>query len=82
MEDPLVCMGDCMVEHSLLLLEAINGNQQWFLDPAEVHACWNLIDPLQRYLDTPSTPLWEYASGSSGPAEADAFIAKHGYSWF
>ncbi|HRH93082.1 MAG TPA: glucose-6-phosphate dehydrogenase [Candidatus Peribacteria bacterium] len=81
MEDPLVCMGDCMVEHSLLLLEAINGNQQWFLDPAEVRACWNLIDPLQQYLDEPTTPLALYASGSAGPAEADAFIQKHGFLW-
>ncbi len=82
MEDPLVCMGDCMVEHSLLLLEAINGNQQWFLDPTEVHACWNLIDPLQRYLDDPKTPLHAYASGTNGPDEADAFIKKHGFTWF
>ncbi len=82
MEDPLVCMGDCLVEHSLLLLEAINGDQKWFLDPDEVRACWHLIDPLQTYLDDPKTPLALYPSGSKGPAESDAFIGKFGHGWF
>ncbi len=82
MEDPLVCMGDCLVEHSLLLLEAINGNQQWFLDPEEVRTCWALIDPLQRYLDHSETPLAIYPSGSTGPTEADAFIGRQGHTWF
>ena len=81
MEDPLVCMGDCLVEHSLLLLEAVNGNQQWFLDPEEAKACWHLIDPLQAYFDKQSTPLALYASGSAGPKEADDFIARYGHKW-
>lgn len=81
MEDPLVCMGDCLVEHSLLLLEAINGSRQWFLDPEEVRMCWHLIDPLQAYLDKPTTPLALYSSGSSGPKEADDFIARFGHCW-
>lgn len=81
MEDPLMCVGDCLVEHSLLLLEAINGNQQWFLDPEEVRVAWNLIDPLQKYLDDPSTPLALYPAGSKGPKEADEFIARSGCAW-
>lgn len=81
MEDPLVCMGDCLVEHSLLLLEAINGNQQWFLDAEEVRSCWRIIDPVQQYLESKKAPLSMYASGSKGPAEADAFIAKFGHAW-
>jgi glucose-6-phosphate 1-dehydrogenase len=81
MEDPLVCMGDCLVEHSLLLLEAINGNQQWFLDPEEVRTCWRLIDPVQTYLDEKTTPLAVYESGIKGPKEADEFIAKFGHTW-
>ncbi len=81
MEDPLVCMGDCLVEHSLLLLEAINGSQQWFLSPEEVRTCWRLIDPVQKYFDDVATPLSIYASGSTGPKEADDFIAKFGHRW-
>lgn len=82
MEDPLICLGDCLVEHSTLFLEAINGNQEWFLDPEEVRACWHLIDPLQAYLDNPKTPLAIYPSGSAGPKEADTFIERFGHQWF
>ena len=79
--DPLVCIGDCLPEHSLLLLEAIEGNQQWFLDPEEVRTSWRLIDPLQSYLDDPKTPLSLYPSGSSGPVEAERFIERFGEKW-
>ena len=82
LEDPLVCFGDCLPEHSLLLLEAINGNQQWFLDAEEVRSCWRLIDPLQKYLSEKKTPLALYPAGSQGPKEADTFIAHHGHRWF
>jgi glucose-6-phosphate 1-dehydrogenase len=82
MEDPLVCMGDCFVEHSLLLLEAINGNQTWFLDPEEVQTCWNLIDPLQNYLSKDATPLHLYKAGTIGPEKAQEFIRRDGHEWF
>ena len=82
MEDPLMCVGDCLVEHSLLILEAINGNQQWFLHPDEVQASWQLVDPLQKYLDDPKTPLALYPAGSKGPKEADDFIGASGFTWF
>lgn len=82
LEDPLVCMGDCLVEHSLLLLEAINGNQEWFLHPDEVRACWDLIDPLQTYLDDPKTPLAIYESGIAVPPASAEFIGKSGHAWF
>ncbi len=81
LEDPLVCYGDCLPEHALLLLEAIHGKQQWFLSHGEVRAAWRIIDPLQVHLSQPSTPLHLYTSGSNGPAEADAWIGKHGTQW-
>ena len=82
LEDPLVCMGDCLIEHSLLFLEAIQGNKRWFLSPEEVETCWSIIDPLQNVLDTPTTPLHFYSSGSIGPKEVDAFIAQDASKWF
>ncbi len=82
MEDPLVCVGDCLVEHSLLLLEAINGNQQWFLEPEEIQASWSLIDPVQTYLSQSSTPLYRYKAGSENPIEADQLIEKDGFRWY
>ena len=82
MEDPLVCIGDCLPEHGLLLLEVINGNQQWFLSFDEVKTAWNIIDPLQKYLDNKNTPLYTYKAGTSGPEEANKWIKKDNINWF
>lgn len=82
MEDPLICYGDCLPEHGLLLLEAINGRQQWFLTFEEVHAAWRLIDPLQAHLDNPSTPLHPYPAGAEGPRASDEWMAREGTQWF
>ncbi len=81
MEDPLVCMGDCLPEHGLLLLEAIHGKQQWFLTFDEVRTAWRLIDPLQHHLEQKSTPLYLYPAGSNGPEEADGWAGKDGITW-
>jgi glucose-6-phosphate 1-dehydrogenase len=82
MEDPLVCFGDCLPEHALLLLEVIHGKQQWFLTFNEVHTAWRLIDPLQTHLDKKETPLVEYPAGSKGPKEAEEWIERQGTGWF
>lgn len=82
LEDPLVCMGDCLPEHGLLLLEAIHGRKHWFLQFEEVRTAWRLIDPLQTHLDQPDTPLYRYMAGSNGPEEADAWIGRDSNAWF
>ncbi len=82
LEDPLVCMGDCLPEHGGLLLEAIHGKRHWFLQPEEVRTSWRLIDPVQAHLEKATTPLYTYPAGSSGPEEADAWIARDGVKWF
>lgn len=81
MSDPLVCMGDCLPEHSLLLLEAIAGKQQWFMTFDAVRVNWRLIDPVQQYLNDPKTPLSTYAAGTFGPQEAKDWVAKDGIDW-
>lgn len=81
MEDPLVCVGDCLPEHSQLVLEAIHGLQQWYLDFEEVRIAWKLMDPLQAYLDKPETPLHMYEAGSIGPKEVDDWAKKDGVTW-
>ena len=81
LEDPLVCVGDCLPEHSLLLLEAIHGKRQWFLTFEGVQFAWRLLDPLQSHLDKESTPLYSYEAGSNGPKEMDGWIAKDGIQW-
>lgn len=82
LEDPLVCVGDCLPEHGLLLLEAIHGKKDWFLTFEEVELAWKLIDPVQKYLDDAKTPLYTYAAGSDGPAEAKEWIEHDGIDWF
>jgi glucose-6-phosphate 1-dehydrogenase len=82
LEDPLVCMGDCLPEHGILLLEAIHGLKHWFLQFEEVHTAWRLIDPIQAHLDKPDTPLALYPAGSAGPEAADTWIAREGTQWF
>ncbi len=82
MEDPLVCHGDCLPEHALLLLEAIHGKQEWFVSFPEVRAAWRLIDPLQSHLEKPDTPLYPYGAGSTGPKEMEGWIKKEGAGWF
>lgn len=81
MQDPLVCMGDCLPEHSLLLLEAIAGKQQWFLTFDEIRIAWRLIDPVQRHLSAPDTPLHLYPAGSPGPDAVNAWIGRDGLAW-
>jgi len=81
LEDPLVCVGDCLDEHGLLLLEAVNGKRDWFLDFEEALTAWKLIDPLQAYLGRPETPLNLYSCGAEGPRELVDWMRKEGYEW-
>lgn len=82
MEDPLVCHGDCLPEHALLLLEAIHGKQEWFVSFAEARAAWRIINPLQAHLEKSDTPLYPYNAGSTGPKEMEEWIEKNGAGWF
>jgi len=81
LEDPLVCVGDCLPEHGLLILEAIHDKQQWFLSFPEVRAAWRLLDPIQAHLEHASTALHAYPAGSPGPAEDHAWLARDGTEW-
>lgn len=82
MEDPLVCVGDCLPEHAVLLLEAIHSKQQWYLSFEEVRAAWKLVDPLQAHLDKADTPLYKYEAGTAGPEEADDWMKHDNQEWF
>lgn|SRR3989338_2460604 len=81
LEDPLVCVGDCMDEHGLLLLEAVNGKRDWFLDFSEVMTAWKLIDPLEAYIERPDTALSFYPCSTLGPVEATEWLAREGHVW-
>ena len=82
LEDPLVCVGDCLPEHSLMILEAIHGRRHWFLNFDEVKTSWRLIDPVQKDFDASNTPLHSYKEGGKGPEAANQWIEKDGVEWF
>jgi glucose-6-phosphate 1-dehydrogenase len=65
-----------------LLLDALNGDAALFTRSDEIEAAWRLIDPiLSHWPETSNPPVFTYRPGSSGPAEADDFIALDGRFW-
>jgi glucose-6-phosphate 1-dehydrogenase len=65
--------------YAMLLLEAIHGEQSHFKDRHEVEAAWRIVMPvLDHWRDHPDQGLESYASGSWGPAAADALIRPFG----
>jgi glucose-6-phosphate 1-dehydrogenase len=65
-----------------LLLDALNGDAALFTRSDEIETAWRLIDPiLRQWEETDNPPLVTYRRGSSGPVEADRFIARDGRVW-
>lgn len=65
-----------------LLLDALTGDATLFIRSDAVEACWEFVDPiLEAWASDPSVPLYSYAPGSWGPAEADALLARYGAEW-
>src|SRR5215216_1849180 len=64
-----------------LILDAMRGDATLFTRNDEVDAQWSIIDPiLEAWHGTDSEgPLPTYASGTAGPAEADALLGNR--SW-
>jgi glucose-6-phosphate 1-dehydrogenase len=60
-----------------LILDAMRGDATLFTRNDEVDAQWSIIDPVLEawHRSDRDGPLPTYASGSSGPAEADALLA-------
>lgn len=82
---PIYCSGDCLVEHGRLLLDAIAGKQDLFLDFEEIFAAWRVIDPLQKTCEKERRKHCElhvYKKKSYGPKAADQLIEADGFHWF
>jgi glucose-6-phosphate 1-dehydrogenase len=65
---------DGMSAYERLIGEAMQGDTTQFARSDAVEAAWRIFDPVLRE----DTPLYEYAPGSWGPAEADAIAAGSG----
>ncbi len=65
-----------------LLLDSLNGDPSLFARSDEIEGAWSLMDPvLQAWEDAKNPDIAYYKPGSWGPAEADQFLARDGFSW-
>ena len=64
-----------------LLLEAMLGDPTLFQRRDEVETAWGLIQPVLEGWSEGLSPTRTYASGTWGPDEADAMLARDGNRW-
>jgi len=64
-----------------LLLDAMRGDATLFTRHDEVEAQWTFMDPVLQAWQDNQVPLVNYASGSTGPVEADRLMQQEGFSW-
>jgi glucose-6-phosphate 1-dehydrogenase len=68
--------------YAALLLDAMRGDATLFTRRDGVEAQWRIITPIEAAWDAQTHgPLPGYASGSEGPVEADALLARNGHHW-
>ncbi len=77
---PIYCSGDCLDEHSRLILETIKGDKMLFLEFPEIYAAWKVIDKITGYFEKNNPPLEIYEPGSYGPKGATQLLKK-GIQW-
>jgi glucose-6-phosphate 1-dehydrogenase len=68
---------DEIAPYERLLSDAMRGDQMLFAREDSVEEAWRVVDPVLG----DATPLYEYDSGTWGPAEADR-VLENGDGWF
>ena len=66
-----------------LILDAMSGDATLFARRDEVQEAWRFVDAIEDAWHENATPpgLFEYASGTWGPKEADELIERDGRTW-
>ena len=64
-----------------LLIDAMSGDATLFARRDEVEEAWKFIDAVRAAWAEDSGDLAMYSSGTWGPTEADALLARHGVAW-
>ncbi len=64
-----------------LLMDVVRGNPTLFMRKDEVAAAWRWIDPILDGWKTEGVMPRPYPSGSWGPSDATALIARDGRAW-
>lgn len=78
---PIYCSGDCLDEHSRLLLDVIEGDKMLFLEFPEIYAAWKLVDKITEYFVKEKPSLHTYEPGSLGPRASHQLLEKFGHTW-
>jgi len=63
-----------------LILDVLLGDPPLFPRHEEVELSWRILDPIEDFWSTQGQPE-QYASGTWGPASADAMMARDGRVW-
>ncbi len=63
-----------------LLLDVLIGDPPLFPRQEEVELSWRILDPIEEFWAEYTKPD-QYAAGTSGPASADALMARDGRAW-
>lgn len=69
------------VGYETLLYDCMMGDATLFQRADKVEACWRAVQPLLDSWGKGEGEVETYASGSQGPAGADALLARDGRSW-
>ena len=65
-----------------LLLDVVNGDPSLFIRSDEIEQAWSIIDPVIDGFGRPTAALpLAYDPGTTGPPEADEFLAQDGRIW-
>ncbi|MCL5030184.1 MAG: glucose-6-phosphate dehydrogenase [Bacteroidetes bacterium] len=68
--------------YETLILDVMLGDATLFMRGDQVESAWEIIMPiLDKWQSTSSIDFPNYASGSWGPEEAEALIARDGHNW-
>jgi glucose-6-phosphate 1-dehydrogenase len=63
-----------------LLLDVLIGDPPLFPRQEEVELSWQILDPIEEFWAAHDKPE-QYPAGTSGPASADAMMARDGRAW-
>jgi glucose-6-phosphate 1-dehydrogenase len=65
-----------------LLLDALSGNSNLFIDNDEIEHAWKFIDPIvEAWYEHNTQPMEKYPAGSHGPGAACKLLGKLDHQW-
>jgi glucose-6-phosphate 1-dehydrogenase len=73
--------GHANVGYETLLYDCMLGDQTLFQRADGIEAAWSTVDGILHPKSEGAVAVHSYASGSEGPAEADALLARDGRAW-